>query len=38
MSSGLNIEKIGSERNKRNKSSYIWIDDPSEKIKIEIGS
>lgn len=38
MSEGLNFEKITSERNKRNKSSFIWIEDRSEKVKLEIGS
>ena len=38
MSEGAFTEKINSERNKRNKSSYIWFDHREDKIKLEIGS
>lgn len=36
-----NVEKIGAERNDRNKSSYVWFTDEHEeieRIKLEIGS
>lgn len=33
-----NNKKITSERNSRNKSMYIWFDDESKRIKLEIGS
>ena len=35
---GFITEKINSERNKRNKSMYVWFDDKQKKIKLEIGS
>lgn len=41
MSQGGRLEKIGSERNDRNKSSFVWFDDDGHehgKIKLEIGS
>lgn len=41
MAGDANMEKIGSERNNRNKSSFIWFDGEdkdSTKIKLEIGS
>ena len=38
MSHGLNHEKNTSERNLRNKSSYIWKEEVSDRIKLEIGS
>ena len=38
MTIGFNIEKIGEERNKRNKSMYVWHDEEKNKIKLEIGS
>ena len=34
----FNYEKIIDERNQRNKSSNVWVDDYSKKIKLEIGS
>lgn len=34
----FNFEKIVNERNQRNKSSYIWHDNYSNGIKLEIGS
>ena len=38
MTYGLNTQKIIVERNKRNKSMYVWFDDEANKIKLEIGS
>lgn len=35
---GSNTEKINAERNNRNKSIWVWFDDPSTRIKLEIGS
>lgn len=39
MSEGADLDKISSERNDRNKSSFVlWEEDRSSKIKLEIGS
>ena len=38
MSEDANIEKIPSERNKRNKSMYVWFDKKEDRVKLEIGS
>lgn len=38
MTVGANIEKINSERNKRNKSTYVWYSDRDNRVKLEIGS
>jgi len=40
ISAGFTLEKIGGERNKRNKSSNVWFDesDRNGKIKLEIGT
>jgi predicted nucleotidyltransferase component of viral defense system len=38
LSIGLKNEKIDGERNISNKSSFIWIDNKTEGIKLEIGS
>lgn len=38
MTNGHFIEKINEERNKRNKSSYVWFSNRNTKIKLEIGS
>lgn len=38
MTKGFKIEKINNERNKRNKSSFVWFDNEKHKIKLEIGS
>ncbi len=38
MTVGAETEKIGSERNDRNKSMWVWVDDKSNRIKLEIGS
>lgn len=35
---GFNTKKINEERNKRNKSIYVWFDNEQNKIKLEIGS
>lgn len=35
---GANTEKIISERNNRNKSMYVWFNDRTNQIKLEIGS
>ena len=37
MTKGFKIEKINNERNKRNKSSFVWFDNEKHKIKLEIG-
>ena len=38
MTKGFSISKIKDERNKRNKSSFVWFDNEKHKIKLEIGS
>lgn len=38
ITTGSNTEKINAERNNRNKSIWVWFDDPSTRIKLEIGS
>lgn len=38
ITTGFNIQKINEERNKRNKSMYVWFDNEQNKIKLEIGS
>ena len=38
MTAGFKIDKIPEERNKRNKSMYVWFDNEKDKIKLEIGS
>ena len=38
MTVGFNTRKINEERNKRNKSMFVWIDNEENKIKLEIGS
>ena len=38
MSKGLCFEKITEERKQRSKSSYIWKQEKTERIKLEIGS
>ena len=38
MTIGFNTRKINEERNKRNKSMFVWFDNEENKIKLEIGS
>lgn len=38
ITAGSNTEKINEERNNRNKSIWVWFDEPSTRIKLEIGS
>lgn len=38
LSIGFELEKISNERNRRNKSSWVWYEDKEERIKLEIGS
>ena len=38
MSDGAESEKIPSERNKRNKSMYVWFGQQEDRVKLEIGS
>ena len=38
MTKGFSINKIKDERNKKNKSSFVWFDNEKHKIKLEIGS
>lgn len=38
ITNGSNTEKIIEERNNRNKSTWVWFDEPSTRIKLEIGS
>lgn len=35
---GFKTQKINEERNKRNKSMYVWFENEQNKIKLEIGS
>lgn len=37
MTKGFQTQKIPSERNDRNKSTFVWFDDYDKKIKLEIG-
>ena len=37
LSEGINVSKDTESRNKRNKSSYLWFDNESDRIKLEIG-
>lgn len=38
ITTGSNTEKINAERNNRNKSIWVWFDEPATRIKLEIGS
>lgn len=38
MTVGFQTEKIEKERNDRNKSMFVWFDDISNRVKLEIGS
>ncbi len=38
MTAGAHMEKIGEERNNRNKSAWFWYNDKENKVKLEIGS
>mgnify|MGYP003308760150 CR=1 FL=1 len=38
ITTGGNTEKINAERNNRNKSIWVWFDEPATRIKLEIGS
>lgn len=38
MTVGANTEKIADERSNRSKSMYVWFNDKSKRIKLEIGS
>ncbi len=35
---GFKSEKINNERNKRNKSTWVWFKNKEDQIKLEIGS
>ncbi len=38
LSLGFELEKINNERNRRNKSAWVWFEDKQDQIKLEIGS
>jgi predicted nucleotidyltransferase component of viral defense system len=38
LSLGFELDKINRERNRRNKSAWVWVKDRKDQIKLEIGS